>query len=181
MKKKRLKTYDIVLIGILTGILFVQEEALTFLPNIQLTVLLIVLYSKTLGLFKTSIIVFIHVLLDNLVMGSMNVITFVPMLIGWETIPLLLCTIGKKIEKPLFLALLSIPFVLFYDFMFAIFNVILLDVDLITWYSMGIVFDIILIMSSFISIYWLYEPLKRVIESFDKKYHKEEDITYENE
>lgn len=181
MKKRKLNTYDIVLTGILTAILFVQEEALTFIPNVQLTVFLIVLYAKTVGYFRTSIIVFIHVLLDNLVMGSMNVITFVPMLIGWEIIPLVICTIGRKIEKPVYLALLSIPFVLIYDFIFALFNYWILDIDLITWYTGGIIFDIVLIMSSFLSILWLYNPLKRVIDSFDNKYHKEKEDVEETD
>lgn len=172
MKNRKLNTYDIVLTGILTAILFVQEEALTFIPNVQLTVFLIVLYSKTVGYFRTSIIVFIHVLLDNLVMGSMNVVTFVPMLIGWELIPIIICTLGRKVEKPVFLALFSIPIVLIYDFIFALFNYWILDIDLITWYTGGIIFDIVLIMSSFLSILWLYTPLKKVIDNFDNKYHK---------
>lgn len=172
MKNRKLNTYDIVLTGILTAILFVQEEALTFIPNVQLTVFLIVLYSKTVGYFRTSIIVFIHVLLDNLVMGSMNVVTFVPMLIGWELIPIIICTLGRKVEKPVFLALFSIPIVLIYDFIFALFNYWILDIDLITWYTGGIIFDIVLIMSSFLSILWLYTPLKKVINNFDNKYHK---------
>ena len=172
MKNRKLNTYDIVLTGILTAILFVQEEALTFIPNVQLTVFLIVLYSKTVGYFRTSIIVFIHVLLDNLVMGSMNVVTFVPMLIGWELIPIIICTLGRKVEKPVFLALFSIPIVLIYDFIFALFNYWILDIDLITWYTSGIIFDIVLIMSSFLSILWLYTPLKKVIDNFDNKYHK---------
>ena len=172
MKNRKLNTYDIVLTGILTAILFVQEEALTFIPNVQLTVFLIVLYSKTVGYFRTSIIVFIHVLLDNLVMGSMNVVTFVPMLIGWELIPTIICTLGRKVEKPVFLALFSIPIVLIYDFIFALFNYWILDIDLITWYTGGIIFDIVLIMSSFLSILWLYTPLKKVIDNFDNKYHK---------
>ena len=158
--------------GILTAILFVQEEALTFLPNIQLTVFLIFLYTKTQGWIKTSIIVTIHVLLDNLVMGSMNVLTFVPMLIGWLTIPLTLGTIFKKVDKPIYLALLSIPYVMFYDFCFALFTSWLTDTTLYAWYVGGIVFDIILVMSSFLSILWLYEPLKKVIESFDRKFNK---------
>ena len=172
MKNRKLNTYDIVLTGILTAILFVQEEALTFIPNVQLTVFLIVLYSKTVGYFRTSIIIFIHVLLDNLVMGSMNVVTFVPMLIGWELIPIIICTLGRKVEKPVFLALFSIPIVLIYDFIFALFNYWILDIDLITWYTSGIIFDIVLIMSTFLSILWLYTPLKKVIDNFDNKYHK---------
>ena len=51
---------DITIIAILAAILFVQEQALSFLPNIQLTVFLLVLYSKTLKLWKVLLIIFIQ-------------------------------------------------------------------------------------------------------------------------
>ena len=69
-----LATKDITLIALLTTLLFVQEQALVFIPNVQLTVFLIVFYSKKLGFLRTSLIVAIHVVLDNLVMGSFNLI-----------------------------------------------------------------------------------------------------------
>ena len=37
---------DITIIAAFAAILFIQEQALSFLPNIQLTVFLLVLYSK---------------------------------------------------------------------------------------------------------------------------------------
>ena len=55
---------DIVFIAACISIVFVQEQILSFLPNIQLTVLLLVLFSKKLGFIKTTIFVFIHSLLD---------------------------------------------------------------------------------------------------------------------
>ena len=46
MKKNSFKTKDIVLLAMLTAILFAQEQILTFLPQFQFTILLMVLYSK---------------------------------------------------------------------------------------------------------------------------------------
>ena len=63
---------DITIIAFFSAILFVQEQLFSFLPNVQLTVFLIVLYSKVFGFTKTAIIILIHTLLDNIVMGSMN-------------------------------------------------------------------------------------------------------------
>ena len=68
------KIKEISLIGILAGILFVLEQALVFLPNIQLTVFLIILFSKKLGFKRSIIIIILYVLLDNLVIGSFNII-----------------------------------------------------------------------------------------------------------
>ena len=69
-EKTNLSAKDIAVIAILAVVLFIQEEVLTFLPNVQLTVFLIVLYTKKLGFKKTTIIILIHVILDNLVMGA---------------------------------------------------------------------------------------------------------------
>ena len=65
-------TKDITIIAVMTTILFVQEQLLASLPGIQLTVFLIVLFSKKLGLAKTSIIIVLHVLLDNFYMSSFS-------------------------------------------------------------------------------------------------------------
>ena len=93
------KIKEISLIGILAGILFVLEQALVFLPNIQLTVFLIILYSKKLGFKRSIIIIILYVLLDNLVIGSFNIIFTPFMFIGWAIIPLTLCTVFKRIEN----------------------------------------------------------------------------------
>ena len=55
----------LVRIAIFAAIMFVQEFALSFIPNVQLTVFLLVLYSKVFGLKKTCIIILIHTILDN--------------------------------------------------------------------------------------------------------------------
>ena len=56
----RFSIKDIVLIAACISIVFVQEQILSFIPNIQLTVFLLVLFSKKLGFIKKTIIVFIH-------------------------------------------------------------------------------------------------------------------------
>ena len=104
---KKFSVRDIALIAILSTILFVQEQVLTFLPNIRLTVFLLVLYSKKLGFIRTTIIVIIHVLLDNLFMGSMNLVYTPAMFVGWMLIPIIICTLFKKTESP-FLSLIHI-------------------------------------------------------------------------
>ena len=96
MDKRSKIIKDIVLTSILVAILFVQEQILSFLPNIQLTILLIVLFTKTVGFKKTAVIVIIHTLLDSIFMGSFSIMYFIPMLLGWLTIPVLLKTVFVK-------------------------------------------------------------------------------------
>ena len=79
-----IKVKDIAIMVMLAALLFVQEEALTLIPNIQFTFLLIMLYGAVLGPKKASLIVLVHVLLDNLFMSSFIPTVMLPMLIGHE-------------------------------------------------------------------------------------------------
>lgn len=166
MKKnnnKILTTKDIVLISMMAIILFVQEQILMIIPNFQLTIFLLVLFSKKFGFIKTTIIIFIHVLLDNLIMGSMN-IYFIPfMFIGWFIIPLTLNTIFKKVESQISLAILGIVFSCIYCWIFIIPNCLLLEVDFLTYLYADLIWEILLASSSFITILLLYNPCSRVI------------------
>lgn len=161
---KRISIKDLTIIAACAAILFVQEQLLSFLPNIQLTVFLIVLFSKKLGFIKTSIIVIIHTVLDNLVMGSFNIMYFPFMLIGWLIIPIVISTVFKRCESPLILALLGILFSFIYSWIYIIPNVIILDVDPLAYLAADLIFEIILAASSFISILWLYKPCVRIFD-----------------
>lgn len=159
------KIKEISLIGILAGILFVLEQALVFLPNIQLTVFLIILYSKKLGFKRSIIIIILYVLLDNLVIGSFNIIFTPFMFIGWAIIPLTLCTVFKRIENNIVLALLSMLYAFLYSWIYIIPNVIVYEYSVLYYLSADILFEVILAVSSFISVLWLYKPLSNL---FDK-------------
>ena len=96
--------FELILIALLSAILFIQEEILTIVPNVQLTIFLLILYSKKLGLKRTTIIIFIHVILDNFFVGSFNIIYNIFMFIGWEIIPLIINFFFKKTYiKPAFI------------------------------------------------------------------------------
>ncbi len=157
------------IIAACTAILFVQEQLLSFLPNIQLTVFLIVLFSKKLKFVKTSIIVIIHTVLDNLVIGSFNIMFFPFMLIGWIIIPIIICTLFKKCESPIILALLGIIFSFVYCWIYTIPNVIVLDVKPIDYLTADFIFELILAASSFLSILWLYKPCAKILDHLNNE------------
>ena len=155
---------DITLISIMTTILFVQEYLLTNIPGVQLTVFLIVLYSKKFGLVKTSLIVILHVLLDNFVMSSFSLMYTPAMLVGWLIIPLTLCTIFKKIESPISLGLLGVLYSFIYCWLFIIPNYIFFNINPIAYFLSDIIFEIILAVCSFAGILLLYKPSSKVID-----------------
>ncbi len=107
---KKITTRDIVEIGVFAAILLLQKELMSFIPNVSLTVFLIVLYSRVFGRRKTLFILLVYVLLDNMIMGNMGLI-FIPFqYVAWAVIPVLLTTVFKDVNDPLRLALLAALF-----------------------------------------------------------------------
>lgn len=154
---------QITIIAAFSAILFVQEEALTFLPNVQLTVFLLILYSKVFGFKNTAIIVCIHTLLDNIVMGSLNIIYFPFMLIGWLLIPIIVCSLLKKCNNSFILASFSIIFSFVYCWIFMIPNIIFYSIDIKTYLISDILWEIVLAISSFLTTLWLYNPCESIL------------------
>lgn len=163
MANNKLKIFDLSLIALFAAILFAQEQILTNIPGVQLSIFLIILFSKTLGLTKTVIIVIIYVLLDNFYMNSFSLQYTPVMFVGWLLIPLTICTIFKKIESPLILGLLSIVYAFIYCWLYIIPNYFLLGIGPIEYLISDILFEIILAICSFLTVFWLYKPCSRLI------------------
>ena len=66
-----------------------------------------VLYSKKLGIVKSSLIILIYVIMDNLLGGSLSLLFMPFMLMGLLLIHLSLNTIFKKVNSNLYLAILG--------------------------------------------------------------------------
>ena len=168
---------DIVVIATCISIVFVQEQLLSILPNIQLTILLLVLYSKKLGLIKTVIIVIIHSFLDCLVTGSLNLYYFPFMLMGWLLIPVIINLFFRKTESVITLSIMGIVFALLYSWVYIIPNVLIpnesiSNVGLINYLAADILFEILLAGSSFLSILWLYNPCSKVFDKILNEVYK---------
>lgn len=161
---QKITTKDIVLIALFAAILTIQEELLVFIPNVNLTVFLIVVFSKSFGLLRSLLIVAVYVLLDNLIMGSLSPIWTPFMLLGWSLIPILLNTIFKLVNESTKLAVLGAFFSFLYCWIYLIPNVIVLNIDIRAYLAADIYFEIILAVTSFLSIMWFYEPVYKVIQ-----------------
>ena len=160
---------EIAIISAMTTILIVQEQLLSVLPGIQLTVFLMILYSKKFGLTKSVIIIIVHVLMDNLLMQSFSLMYTPTMLIGWLIIPLTICTIFKKVESPLFLGILGIVYSFIYSWLYIIPNYFLIGIDPIAYLISDIIAEIILATCSFLSILLLYKKCSKVMDMLLKK------------
>ena len=157
------------LIGVFAAILLVQKELLSFIPNVSLTVFLIVLYSKSFGKKRTLFILLVYVFLDNIIMGNMGPL-FVPFqYIGWALIPLLLCTVFKGVNDSLRLALLSVLFSFLYCWIMAVPGVIMMNVSIGAYLAADIAFELVLAASSFVSVLLLYKPCHRVLSAMNSQ------------
>lgn len=159
-------TRDITILAACIAILFVQEQVLTFIPNFQFSTVLIVIYSRVFGFKKTVIIIFSHVLLDNIYMGSIGMPNIViPMLIAWMIIPVAMSTILKNTNNLLVLGFCGYLFGHIYGLTFVPFQAWLLNIDVYKYLIADIPFEIIMGISNFATIVWLYNPIKKTLES----------------
>lgn len=165
MSKSHQTIKDTALIAICAAVLFVQQMALSFIPNVQLSTLLIVLYAKVLGFKRTSLIIVIHVIAYNLLSPFGSVIpVYIPfMFAAWMLVPISLSTFLKKIESSLGLAIVGLAFGFVYGWMFIPPAVFITGTPFIPYLVMDIPFEIVMAISNFITILWLYYPLKNVL------------------
>lgn len=153
------RVIDLTVIAILTVVIFVQEQALTILPNIQLTVLLFILYSRLLGTKKTLIIVFLHTFADNIYQGSLSPFLVIPMLLAWSLIPILINTIFKKLKSPIWLSVFAFCFGFIYGMMFIPFVTYQFGFDPLKYFLADLPFELVMGLSGAVSVAILYEPL----------------------
>lgn len=160
------KTKEITLLAACIAILFVQEQLLTFIPNFQFTTVLIIIYSRVLKFRKTSVIVFAHVLLDNIYMGSIGMPNIViPMFIAWMLVPIIMNTFLRNTENIVILAIFGYLYGHIYGLTYVPFQAWFLQIDISKYILADIPFEIIMGISNLLTIIWLYKPLKKTIEA----------------
>lgn len=159
-----MKIKDITIIALFSAIIFVQEQLLSFIPNVQLTMLLVILYTRIFGIGKTTIIVLIHTTLDNLVNGSFSLVYTPAMFVGWEIAVIGTSTLLKKCNNSLAIGISSIIFSIFYSLMFFLTSLLFLEIDPIAYLISDIWFTLIFALSNFVIILWVLLPLEKVLK-----------------
>ncbi len=159
-----MKIKDIALLASFVAIVFVQEQALMLLPNIQFTTLLIVLYTKLLSFKKAVAVIIVYVFLDSLLWLGMGIVYVPTLLLGWLLIPVLLHTVFKRLETSLELAIFGLVFGFVYGWIQIPAAVLITNVPFIPYLVADIPFEAIMAISNFLTILWLYEPLHKRIK-----------------
>lgn len=159
-----LKTRDLTLISSLTAMVFVLEQILSMVPFVQLTVFLLVLFSKKLGFLKTTLIISIHVVLDNAFLSSFDLIFTPIMWMGWMMIPISLHTIFKGVENPWILGLIGGLCALIYCLLFIPPTLFIYHLDFLTYWITDIPFEIGMVISSILTIGLLYSKVSPIFD-----------------
>ncbi len=160
------------MIALSIAILFTQEQLLVFLPNVQLTVLLIILFVSVFSFKESIIMITSYVLLDSLYMGGFNLFYMVPMMLAWYLIPVSYHTILRKTKSEHKLALFAMVFGFVYGWMFIPFNMLQLGIPNFWPYLIAdLPFELIMATTGFITVLWMYKPLYKVLN--DLNYYQE--------
>ena len=161
--KPFLTARELCVMALLTVILFAQEQMLNFLPNINFTILLMVLYAKTLGFAKSSMIITVYLLFDAIYMNSLNPIWTTGQWIGWMMIPILMCTVFKKTEDSLKLAFAGALCAFLYCWILVFPTMWVLHAPFKAYLISDIPYELLLAGSAFLGILLLYEPLSKLL------------------
>lgn len=166
MRKAKISVYDIVVIGMMVATLESAKLALSFLPNIELVTLLIILFTLTVGK-KIYYAVFAFVVLEGLLYGFG--IWWVMYLYMWPLLAWVTWLLRRKKDVWTF-ALLSGAFGLGFGAMCAVPYLFVGGINTaFAWWVSGIPFDIIHGISNFVLMLILYKPLRKVLEHGWKK------------
>lgn len=135
------------------------EMLLVFIPNIQLTTLLIVVYVVNHKYKQSLVMIIAYVILDNLAYGFS--IFMLPMFLGWMFIPTVYAFIRPTNEYQH--AALGILFGLIYSWMFIPLSVVMYGIPFKAYIIADIPFEIILCTSNVVTILWLYKPIEKIL------------------
>lgn len=160
--------------AMLLAVLVAQEFILASIPQVSLTVILIIIYARYLSYKELIPVVIAYVFLDNLLMGSLNFIYTMPMLISWP----LLAIIARAIRnKPIYLSFIwSILFAFIYGWMFIPANMIMMsNFNVWLYLKLDWPFEFMMAINSLTTFLIFYQP---IISLFDTYYKKTNEFIY---
>ena len=158
-----METRRLLMVALSIAIIFTQEQFLMFIPNVQLTVLLIILFVSVFSFKESIMMITAYVFLDSLYMGGFNVFYMVPMMLAWYLIPISYHTILRKTTNEVKLALFAFVFGFVYGWMFIPFNMLQTGVAFLPYLAADLLFEVIMAATGLLTVLWIYKPLYKVL------------------
>lgn len=145
------------------AVLVVSDWALSYIPNIQVSMLLVVLLATLVPMRESLPVVTAYVIIDNLLYGGLTLYT-IPMLFSWYGVVLVATLVKKYISSSKAFAILSIPLSVWYALPFMGMSVYLYSLDPVAYILADIPFWILMALSSYFTIDLLYSPLHKMLK-----------------
>lgn len=158
MVKKNIK--KITTLALMVAILVISQVSLSFLPNIEIVNLLIMVYTQIFG-GKVFHIIYAFVILEGILYGVG--IWWISYLYIWSILDIITMLLEKNKHTVLWAIIASI-YSLFYGFFCGIPYIFIGGMSiLVSYWISGIPFDIIHCVSNFISVFILFNPIRNAI------------------
>lgn len=152
----------------LLSLLIAQEELLVFIPQVQLTVVLIIVFAQFLSYKELIPLLLAYVLLDNMIMGSLSLLYSLPMFFSWPLLGIVARALRNKPDYVLFA--LGIVFAFIYSWSFIPVNMIV-QANFDPWAYLVIDFpwEVVLAINSAGTFLLFYKPLTALFETYYKR------------
>ncbi len=159
-----MSTRRMLMIATAISILIVQEYVLMILPNVQFTIVLLIIFVSLFTFEESIALITGYVCIDMSLLGGLNPMYVIPMLYAWWLIPISYHTFLRRTNSELKLALFAMGFGFVYGWMFLPFKMLEQGIwNPLPYLIADIPYEIIMSMTGFITVYWLYVPLRRVL------------------
>lgn len=157
---------QLVLLALFGALLFVAQVALAWAANVELVTLLLLLLAVTYG-WKTLIPLYLFVLAEGLYYGFSQ--WFINYLYVW-LVPVVLGVLFRRCTSRWFWAILAGGFGLIFG---ALCSVPMLFVGgvpaMVSYIVSGLSFDAVHCVGNFLSVLWLFVPLRRVLYDLNRQ------------
>jgi len=165
----------------MTSVIIIQETALSFVPNVNFTHLFIAITFFLVGLPKTLLVVFSYTLIDNLIMGSLNLAYGLPITIMWLLYPCML-EIASRMSKNrrIVPAIVSSIHSLIYSWAFVFVFTVFYHVPFKAYLIADLPYEAILILTAFLTNFLFLPKLVKTLEPILKRKTTREECCIED-
>lgn len=145
----------------MVSVVVVLEKVFEVLPNIQLTVVLLMAFIYFLTLTESLILVTVYTILDIL-LGGISLYA-VPMFFAWNVFAVMVYFTKGKLN---YLVVIGALFPIFYSITLGLPYIYMLQLDLVAYFIADIPFTLIFIGSNLVTIIWLYPMITRTLSTY---------------
>lgn len=145
----------------MVSIVVVLEKIMEFLPNVQLTVVLLMSFILFLNLTESFLLVTVYTLLDILV-GGISLYAL-PMFIAWNLFALVTYLAKGRFFK---LIIIGVLFPIIYSLLLGLPYIYMLNINFVAYYIADIPFTLVFIGANVASIVWLYPVITKTLANY---------------